>query len=101
MVSQTAQVQREDAIGTPPQSPTLVPADRYYSHEFARREVERMWPKVWQLACTVDHVAEAGDYFEYRCGPYSVIIVRDDQAHPPQSLTGESWTFGDAAGRLP
>jgi phenylpropionate dioxygenase-like ring-hydroxylating dioxygenase large terminal subunit len=37
-----------------------------------------MWPKVWQLACTVDHVAEPGEYFEYRCGPYSVLIVRGD-----------------------
>lgn len=78
MVTQTEQIQREDAIGAPPQSPTLVPADRYYSHEFARLEVERMWPRVWQLACTVDHVAEPGDYFEYRCGQYSVLIVRGD-----------------------
>jgi choline monooxygenase len=71
-------VRREDAIGTPPQRPTLVPAERYYSAAFAQLEVERMWPKVWQIACTVDHVAEPGDYFEYRCGPYSVIIVRGD-----------------------
>jgi phenylpropionate dioxygenase-like ring-hydroxylating dioxygenase large terminal subunit len=69
---------REDAIGTPPTSPTLVPADRYRSPEFARLEVERMWPKVWQVACTVDHVAEPGDYFEYRCGPYSVLVVHGD-----------------------
>jgi choline monooxygenase len=68
----------EDAIGAPPQRPTLVPAERYYSPAFARLEVERMWPKVWQVACTVDHVAEPGDYFEYRCGPYSVLIVRGD-----------------------
>lgn len=71
-------VRREDAIGTPPQWPTLVPVQRYYSPEFARLEVERMWPRVWQVACTVDHVAEPGDYFEYRCGPYSVLIVRGD-----------------------
>ena len=71
-------LRREDAIGTPPQRPTLVPAERYYSAAFAQLEVERMWPKVWQLACTVDHVAEPGDYFEYRCGPYSVLIVRGD-----------------------
>jgi choline monooxygenase len=54
------------------------PAERYYSPAFAALEVERMWPKVWQLACMVDHVAEAGDYFEYRCGPYGVLIVRGD-----------------------
>jgi phenylpropionate dioxygenase-like ring-hydroxylating dioxygenase large terminal subunit len=74
----TRDARLEDAIGTPPQRPTLVPAQRYYSPAFAQLEVERMWPKVWQVACTVDHVAEPGDYFEYRCGPYSVLIVRGD-----------------------
>jgi phenylpropionate dioxygenase-like ring-hydroxylating dioxygenase large terminal subunit len=69
---------REDAIGTPPQRPTRVPAERYYSPAFGQLEAQRMWPKVWQVACTVDHVAEPGDYFEYRCGPYSVLIVRGD-----------------------
>ncbi|AKK29032.1 SRPBCC family protein [Mycobacterium sp. EPa45] len=71
-------VRREDAIGPPPVSPTRVPAARYYSPEFARLETEHMWPRVWQVACTVDHVAEPGDFFEYRCGRYSVVVVRDD-----------------------
>jgi choline monooxygenase len=73
----------EDAIGTPPDSPTLVPAERYYSPAFARLEIERMWPKVWQVACMVDHVTEPGDYFEYRCGPYGVLIVRGDDPDSP------------------
>lgn len=77
MATHTAHdVGREDAIGTPPARPTRVPAARYYSPEFARREAEGVWPRVWQVACSVDHVAEPGDYFEYRCGPYSVLIVR-------------------------
>lgn len=69
---------QEDAIGIPPENPTLVPAERYYSPAFAALEAERMWPRVWQLACMVDHIAAPGDYFEYRCGPYAVLIVRDD-----------------------
>ena len=73
-----ARARDEDAIGTPPESPTLVPAERYYSSAFAALENERMWPRVWQVACMVDHVAEPGDYFEYRCGPYGVLIVRGD-----------------------
>ena len=78
-MTHTAQnLRREDAIGTPPARPARVPAERYYSAAFAELEVQRMWPKVWQAACTVDHVAEPGDYFEYRCGPYSVLIVRAD-----------------------
>ncbi|WP_373233981.1 aromatic ring-hydroxylating oxygenase subunit alpha [Mycobacterium marinum] len=72
-----ARTRDEDAIGVPPASPTLVPAQRYHSPAFAQLEFERMWPKVWQLACMLDHVAAPGDYFEYRCGPYSVLIVHD------------------------
>lgn len=68
----------EDVIGIPPARPTRVPAERYRSTAFAQLEIDRMWPKVWQVACTVDHVAEPGDYFEYRCGPYSVLVVRGD-----------------------
>ena len=68
----------EDAIGTPPASPTLVPTERYYSAAFAALKIERMWPKVWQLACMVDHIAESGDYVEYRCGPYGALVVRGD-----------------------
>ena len=42
------------------------------------REIDRLWPRVWQLACTLDHVANAGDWYEYRLGQYSVLIVRGD-----------------------
>ncbi|PRC60784.1 (2Fe-2S)-binding protein, partial [Mycobacterium sp. ITM-2017-0098] len=55
-----ARPHRADAIGTPPARPTLVPSERYVSPAFAQLEVERMWPRVWQVACTVDHVAEPG-----------------------------------------
>ena len=76
--SSTDTPRRADAIGEPPARPTRVPAERYISPAFARLEVDRMWPRVWQQACTIDHVADPGDYFEYRCGPYSVLIVRGD-----------------------
>jgi phenylpropionate dioxygenase-like ring-hydroxylating dioxygenase large terminal subunit len=59
-------------------SSTLVPKERYTSTEFAELEHARLWPRVWQIACTVDHVAEPGDWFEHRTGRYSVVIVRGD-----------------------
>lgn len=58
--------------------PARVPAARYTSPVFAELEHERMWPKVWTVACTVDHVRAPGDFFEFRCGRYSVIIVRGE-----------------------
>jgi len=64
------------ATGTGAAEPTRVPADRYTSPAFATLEHERLWPDVWQLACTVDHVAKAGDFYEHRVGPLSVMVLR-------------------------
>ena len=58
--------------------PVRVPASRYTSPEFAALEHERLWPHVWQVACTVDHVREPGDWYEHSVGPLSVVIVRDE-----------------------
>jgi len=66
------------AAGSAVGSPTMVPVERYTSPEFAARELEHVWPRVWQIACTVDHVSDPGDFFEYRVGPLSVLIVRTD-----------------------
>ena len=55
-----------------------IPVTRYTSPEFFAREMADVWPKAWQLACTVDHVAKLGDWYEYRVGQYSVLIVRGD-----------------------
>jgi choline monooxygenase len=66
------------ASGIATASPTRIPVERYISPAFAELERQRLWPRVWQIACTVDHVAEAGDWYEYRAGPLSVLIVRGD-----------------------
>src|SRR3984957_7653104 len=58
--------------------PVTIPASRYIDPGFADLELRRLWPRVWQLACSTDHVARPGDAFEYRCGPYSTLIVRGD-----------------------
>ena len=45
-----------------------IPAERYTSSAFAALEDERLWPRVWQLACSLDHVANPGDFHELRVG---------------------------------
>lgn len=55
-----------------------IPVSRYVSPEFFEREMADVWPRAWQLACTVDHVAHPGDWHEHRLGRYSVLIVRGD-----------------------
>ncbi|MDI2124914.1 aromatic ring-hydroxylating oxygenase subunit alpha [Yinghuangia seranimata] len=73
----------DDGTATGPVDPSAglvrVPAHRYTSAEFAELELRRLWTRTWQLACSVDHVAEPGDFFEYRVGPYAVVVVRDDE----------------------
>jgi choline monooxygenase len=55
-----------------------IPAARYTSSAFAALENDRLWPRVWQLACSLDHVANPGDFHELRIGPVSVLLVRGD-----------------------
>ena len=59
-------------------TPVRIPAARYTDPAWAELEEQRVWAKTWQLACTVDHLANPGDWFEYTVAKYSVLIVRDD-----------------------
>lgn len=59
-------------------TPVLIPADRYRTTEWDDLERERLWPSTWTPACSVDHIPEPGDFFEYRLGELSIIIVRGD-----------------------
>ena len=67
-----------DSAITPGVVPVLVPTERYTSAEFAAQENARLWPRVWQLACSTDHVATSGDFYEYRAGWLSAVIVRGE-----------------------
>ena len=50
--------------------------ERYYSREFYRLEVERMWNRVWQMVCRVEEIPRVGDHMIYEVGDYSLIVVR-------------------------
>jgi len=56
-----------------------VSIDRYVSREFFEREVESLWPRVWQWACRLEHIREVGDTYVYDIGPYSIIVVRSGE----------------------
>jgi phenylpropionate dioxygenase-like ring-hydroxylating dioxygenase large terminal subunit len=55
---------------------TKVPAQAYYSKEWHDLEVEKLWSRVWQLACVEDDVPEVGDYYVYDIAHLSFLIVR-------------------------
>ncbi|WP_068071605.1 aromatic ring-hydroxylating oxygenase subunit alpha [Novosphingobium lentum] len=56
-----------------------IPYERYTSREFFDLEMERMWTRTWQWACREEHIANAGDYYVYDIGPYSLIVTRTAQ----------------------
>jgi choline monooxygenase len=68
----------ETPVGRGRVTPVKIPVARYTSPEFFEREMTDVWPRAWQLACTVDHVARPGDWHEHRVGRISVLIVRGD-----------------------
>jgi phenylpropionate dioxygenase-like ring-hydroxylating dioxygenase large terminal subunit len=59
-------------------SPEVGVAERYTSREYAALEADRLWPRVWQMACHVDEIPRAGDYLEYEIGRDSILVVRVD-----------------------
>ncbi|MCG7578642.1 SRPBCC family protein [Mycolicibacterium sp. OfavD-34-C] len=50
--------------------------ERYISADFARLEAEKLWPRVWQVACRVEEVEKPGDFCEYEIGDQSILVVR-------------------------
>lgn len=56
--------------------PDFVPVGRYTSPEFHRLEVERLWKRVWQMACREEDVPEVGDHITYDIAGISVLVVR-------------------------
>jgi phenylpropionate dioxygenase-like ring-hydroxylating dioxygenase large terminal subunit len=58
--------------------PDRVPKERYFDPDFFRAEAERLWPRVWQMACRLEEIPEPHDFVEYEILDQSVIVVRGD-----------------------
>lgn len=55
-----------------------VPKERYYDPDFYAMEAQSVWPRVWQMACRLEEIPEAGDFAEYRILDQSVIVLRTE-----------------------
>jgi phenylpropionate dioxygenase-like ring-hydroxylating dioxygenase large terminal subunit len=60
--------------------PDRVRKDRYFGRDFYALECERLWPRVWQMACRLEEVPAVGDAVEYEILDQSVIVVRTGEA---------------------
>ena len=53
-----------------------LPVDRYIGKEFFEREVDKMWSRVWQMACREEDIPNVGDHIVYEIFDWSFIVVR-------------------------
>ena len=65
-----------------------IPAGRYTSQEFHDLERERLWPRVWQVACREEDLPRNGDFMEYTITDYSILVLK--------TQTGEIKAFHNA-----
>ena len=59
-----------------PPGNTRVPAGVYHQRRYHDLEVERLWSRVWQLACLEEEIPDVGDYHVYDIAHLSFLIVR-------------------------
>jgi len=54
----------------------FVPKSDYISPEVLRLENERLWPRVWQIACRLQELPRVGDFVTYDIAGESILLVR-------------------------
>ena len=59
-----------------PPGNTVIPAAAYTSRQWHDMEVDRLWSRVWQMACLEEEIPEVGDYHVYEIAHLSFLIVR-------------------------
>lgn len=55
-----------------------IDGERYYSKEFAQKEWDRLWTRIWHIAGRESEVREPGDYVVHDFMWESIIVVRQD-----------------------
>lgn len=55
-----------------------IPAERYYDRDFAQREWDHLWTKIWHVAGRANELEEAGDFIVHDFMHESVLIVRQE-----------------------
>ena len=53
-----------------------VPVEAYISADYVRLEKERLWPRVWQMACREEEIPKPGDFYTYDIADDSIAVVR-------------------------
>lgn len=70
-----------EAVRRPLLTAETMPPWCYTSDTFYRREIDRIFMKVWNFLGSTDQVANAGDYFTVNFAGVPVIILRDTEGN--------------------
>lgn len=72
------QAKRTPVEHTPPEDMghDIIRKERYTTKEFAAKEWQNMWSKVWNMGGLERDIPEEGDYFCHELGPESIFFVR-------------------------
>lgn len=55
-----------------------ITGDRYFSSEFAKKEWDQLWTKIWHIAGRLADIPDAGDYVVHNFMKESVLAVRQE-----------------------
>lgn len=55
----------------------IVDKQCFISPDYHQREVDKLWNRVWQLACLEQDIPAVGDHLEYIIGNQSILVVRE------------------------
>lgn len=58
--------------------PVKLSVEPYISETYAREEKDRLWGKVWQLACREEDIPASGDFYTYDILDHSIVVVRTE-----------------------
>src|SRR5579859_117386 len=61
---------------TVPEGAVVIGPEAYLSEAYARAENEKLWGKVWQVACRAEEIPRVGDYVTYDILDESIIVAR-------------------------
>jgi phenylpropionate dioxygenase-like ring-hydroxylating dioxygenase large terminal subunit len=53
-----------------------IPTDRYHCDDYARREFENLWMRVWQIAGRAEEIPNPGDWKVHKIRDQSFLLVR-------------------------
>ncbi len=56
--------------------PVETPADAFISDDYAKAEPDKLWSKVWQMACRVEEIPNVGDYVTYDIANDTIVVIR-------------------------